>query len=47
MERKELSIDTKKKCGKLLMYTGEAEGRVEFSRQNLCKTQSFEPYASF
>lgn len=47
MERKELSIETKRRLGKLLMFTGEAEQRVEFGRQNLCKTQAFEPYASF
>jgi len=47
MKKKDLSIDTKKKLGKLLMNTGESEQRVEFLRQNLCKTQAFEPYASF
>ena len=47
MKKKDLSIETKKKLGKLLMNTGESEQRIEFARQNLCKTQAFEPYASF
>jgi hypothetical protein len=37
MQRKDISIQTKKKLGKLLTHTGESEQRIEFSRQNLCK----------
>ena len=42
-----LSIITKKRLAKLLITTGEAEMQVEFSRQALCKCESFEPYATF
>lgn len=38
---------TVKKLGKLLAFVGESEQRTEFSRQNLCKLKSFEPYAAF
>lgn len=47
MQPKNMSIGTKKKLAKLLTYTGESEQRIEFCRQNLCKAQSFEPYAAF
>jgi len=47
MQRKEISIQTKKKLGKLLTHTGESEQKIEFSRQCLCKAQAFEPYAAF
>lgn len=47
MLRKDMSIQTKKKLAKLLTHTGESEQRIEFCRQNLCKAQSFEPYAAF
>ena len=40
-------MQTVKKLGKLLAFTGESEQRVEFMRQNLCKLRSFEPYAAF
>ena len=36
-----------KKLAKLLIYIGETEMHVEFARQNLCRPQSFEPYAAF
>ena len=45
--KQEVSLVTKKKLAKLLIHTGEMEMRIEFSRQNLCKAPSFEPYASF
>ena len=47
MQSKNMSIGTKKKLAKLLTHTGESEQRAEFCRQNLCKTQAFEPYAAF
>jgi hypothetical protein len=47
MQRKDISIATKKKLGKLLTHTGESEQRIEFARQSLCKSQAFEPYAAF
>ena len=47
MQRKDMSILTKKKLAKLLTHTGESEQRIEFCRQNLCKAQAFEPYAAF
>jgi len=47
MQRKDMSIMTKKKMAKLLTHTGESEQRIEFSRQNFCKAQAFEPYAAF
>lgn len=48
MERSaDISIDTKRKLGKLLDYTGECEQKLESSRQRLCKMIQFEPYASF
>jgi hypothetical protein len=47
MQRKEISITSKKKLQKLLTLTGVKEQQLEFSRQNLCKIESFEPYASF
>lgn len=45
--KQEVSLVTKKKLAKLLIHTGEMEMQIEFSRQNLCKAPSFEPYASF
>ena len=47
MQGKNLNIATKKKLAKLLTHTGESEQQIEFSRQNLCKAKSFEPYAAF
>jgi len=50
MQRKELyqlSLETKKKLGKLLAFIGESEQKIEFARQNLCRLSSFEPYAAF
>eukprot|EP00347_Sterkiella_histriomuscorum_P020122 403339023 len=47
MNKKEISMTTKKRLAKLFLYTGEGEQDLEFSRQNLCKSQMFEPYASF
>ena len=40
-------MTTMKRLARLLTHTGESEQKVEFSRQQLCKTQAFEPYASF
>jgi hypothetical protein len=36
-----------RKVAKLLMITGEQELQIEFSRQNLCRAEAFEPYAAF
>lgn len=47
MQRKDISIVTQKKLLKLLTYTGKKEQQLEVARQNLCKIESFEPYASF
>lgn len=47
MQRKDMSIQTKKKMAKLLTHTGETEQKIEFCRQNLCKAKAFEPYAAF
>ncbi|CDW76041.1 ef hand family protein [Stylonychia lemnae] len=47
MNKKEISMTTKKRLAKLFTYTGEAELDLELARQNLCKAQQFEPYASF
>ena len=47
MQSKSMSIGTKKKLAKLLTHIGESEQKIEFCRQNLCKCQSFEPYAAF
>lgn len=47
MKRREISVVTLKKMGKLLAFIGENEQRCEFARQNLCKLRSFEPYSAF
>jgi hypothetical protein len=47
MQKKDISILTQKKLQKLLSYTGKKEQQLEFCRQNLCKIEGFEPYASF
>lgn len=47
MQKKEISMTTKKRLAKLFTYTGEQEQHLEFARQNLCKAGAFEPYASF
>jgi hypothetical protein len=47
MQGKNVSITTKKRLQKLLSTTGTKEQQLEFARQNLCKVESFEPYASF
>ena len=47
MNKKDISIATKKRLSKIFTFTGEQEQQLEFSRQNLCKCSSFEPYASF
>lgn len=47
MQKKEISIGTQKKLQKLFSYTGKKEQQLEFCRQNLCKIEAFEPYASF
>ena len=47
MNRKEISITTKKRLAKILTFTGELELHLEFLRQNLSKLTGFEPYASF
>ena len=47
MQSKNMSIATKKRLAKLLTHTGESEQKIEFCRQNLCKVEAFEPYASF
>jgi hypothetical protein len=45
--KQEISMITKKMLAKLLIHYGESEMQIEFSRQNLCKAESFEPYAAF
>ena len=47
MQRKEISLTTKKRLSKLFVFVGEQEQHLEFARQNLCKALAFEPYASF
>ena len=47
MNKKEISITTKKRLAKIFSFTGEQEQQLEFARQNLCKASAFEPYASF
>ena len=47
MNRKEISITTKKRLAKIFTFTGELELHLEFLRQTLSKLTSFEPYASF
>lgn len=47
MNKKDISLTTKQKLGKLFAITGETEQSLEIARQNLCKYSSFEPYASF
>lgn len=47
MNKKDISMTTKKRLAKLFIYTGESELDLEFARQNLCKASLFEPYASF
>jgi len=36
-----------KKLAKAFQYIGETEMQIEFARQNLCRCNNFEPYASF
>ena len=45
--KSQISQQTRKKLGSLLVLIGETEMQIEFGRQNLCKTPSFEPYAAF
>lgn len=47
MNRKEISIATKRRLAKIFTFTGDLELHLEFLRQNLSKLTSFEPYASF
>ena len=47
MNKKEISMTTKKRLAKVFVYTGEQEQQLEFARQNLSKASAFEPYASF
>ena len=47
MRRAQLSIDTKRKLGKILQFTGLSEEQLEIARQKLCKLSLFEPYAAF
>ena len=36
-----------KRLASYLMYLGETEMQIEFSRQKLCRNFQFEPYACF
>lgn len=48
MERHaDISIETKRKLGKLFYFVGDCEQKLEAMRQKLCKIIAFEPYASF
>jgi len=47
MQKKEITIPTKKRLAKIFVNAGEGEQQVEFQRQNLSKISAFEPYASF
>lgn len=48
MRRKaDICIDTKRRLGKILAFTGEQEELLEQARQKLCRLKAFEPYASF
>jgi hypothetical protein len=47
MNRKEISLTTKKRLSKILTFTGDLELHLEFLRQNLSKHTAFEPYATF
>ena len=47
MKRREISVETLKKLGKLLAFIGESEQRIEVTRQACCRLNSFEPYAAF
>jgi len=47
MQKKEITITTKKRLAKIFVNAGEGEQQIEFQRQNLCKISSFEPYACF
>ena len=40
-------MTTKKRLGKFFAFIGDSELALEFARQNLCKAEAFEPYASF
>jgi hypothetical protein len=45
--RADICVETQKKLGKLMLVTAESEEQLELSRQRLCKTKQFEPYASY
>lgn len=45
--KKDVSMATKKRLGKLFMCIGEQEQSIEISRQILCNCPEFEPYSSF
>jgi hypothetical protein len=43
----EVSMTTKKRMAKLLMFIGEQEKSIEHARQALCNCLLFEPYTAF
>ena len=45
--KKDISMATKKRMSKLLMFIGDQELTIEQARQNLCSCPSFEPYSGF
>ena len=47
MYKRNISMKSVKKLGKLLAFIGESEQHIEYQRQNLCKLKAFEPYATF
>ena len=47
MYKRNISMDSVIKMGKLLAFVGESEQKIEYQRQKLCKIRSFEPYATF
>jgi len=47
LNKKEISMTTKKRLGKLFHHVGVQEQKCEQDRQALCRVTSFEPYASF
>ena len=47
MIKKDISIETLKSVGKLLLLVGETEYALEILRQKLCRLSAFEPYSAF
>lgn len=47
MNRRLISSDTLDKLGKLIKLIGDSEVKIELHRQQLAKSEKFEPYATF